>query len=115
MTLGDKISLTLDEIKTFLHIDHDAEDVILQRMLDAAANAAEQYLNHDFTRIDADTGETIEDPVPEDVELWILNRVARQYQRRGEGLRQENFEGHTQAWDAEEYRDLWPYRKLPGV
>ena len=105
MTLGDKISLTLDEIKTFLHIDHDAEDAILQRMLSAAASAAERYLNHDFG----------DDPVPEEVEIWIMNRVARQFQRRGEGLHHENFEGHTQIWDAEEYRDLCPYRKNPGV
>lgn len=105
MALKDKITLTLEEVKAFLHIDHDAEDVVLQRMLSAAANAAEQYLNHDFG----------DDPVPEEVEIWVLNRVARQFQRRGEGLHHESFEGHTQIWDAEEYRDLWPYRKLPGV
>lgn len=105
MALKDKITLTLEEVKAFLHIDHDAEDVILQRMLAGAVNAAERYLNHDFG----------EDPVPEDVELWLLNRIARAYSRRGEGLRQENFEGETRVWDPEEYRDLWPYRKNPGV
>lgn len=105
MALKDRMTLTLDEVKLFLHIDHDAEDVVLQRMLSAAANAAEQYLNHDFG----------DDPVPEEVEIWVLNRVARQFQRRGEGLHHESFEGHIQIWDAEEYRDLWPYRKLPGV
>ena len=41
MALKDKITLTLEEVKAFLHIDHDAEDAILQRMLSAAANAAE--------------------------------------------------------------------------
>lgn len=105
MALKDRMTLTLDEVKLFLHIDHDAEDVVLQRMLAGAANAAEQYLNHDFG----------DDPVPEEVEIWVLNRVARQFQRRGEGLHHESFEGHIQIWDAEEYRDLWPYRKLPGV
>lgn len=105
MALKDKMTVTLEEIKTFLYIDHDDEDVILQRMLAGAANTAEQYLNHDFG----------DKPVPEEVELWIINRVARQYKRRGEGLRQEGFEGETKTWDAEEYRDLWPYRKNPGV
>ncbi len=105
MALKDRITLALEEVKSFLHVDHDTEDIILQRMLTGAANAAEQYLNHDFG----------DDPVPEEVEIWILNRVARQFQRRGEGLHHESFEGHIQIWDAEEYRDLWPYRKLPGV
>ncbi len=105
MALKDRITLTVDEVKLFLHIDHDAEDIVLQRMLAGAANAAEQYLNHDFG----------DKPVPEEVELWIINRVARQYKRRGEGLRQEGFEGETKTWGAEEYRDLWPYRKNPGV
>ncbi len=105
MALKDKITLTLDEVKLFLHIDHDAEDVVLQRMLAGAANAAEQYLNHDFG----------DKPIPEEVEMWIINRVARQYKRRGEGLAHESFEGETKIWDPEEYRDLWPYRRNPGV
>ena len=79
MALKDKMTLTIEEVKLFLHIDHDAEDVVLQRMLSAAANAAERYLNHDFG----------DDPVPEEVEIWIMNRVARQFQRRGEGLHHE--------------------------
>ncbi len=96
-------SLTVEALKEFLPAGHDPSDFVLEKILAAATQSAENHLNHDFNG----------DPCPPDVELWILGRSARLYERRIEGLSSEGMSGLNISYGPEEFSALWPYRKLP--
>ena len=106
----DRLTVTLDEAKTWLRIDDDADDALLVALIDAAKEAADAYLNNPFT--DAE-GNPL--PIPAAVKVWVLERVARLYERRAEAIASESVSGAGNvAWGPEEYALLWPYRKVPG-
>lgn len=106
----DRLNIDLAEVKAFLHIDGDNEDVVLQTLVDAAKEAADQFLNNPFT----DKGGNPQ-PIPAPVKLWVLKRVARSYERRAEGVVSQRDEVGAVQWGPEEYAELWPYRRNPGL
>lgn len=107
MSLKENITITAEDAKNFLRVDHDEDDGLIQKMIDGAANTAEKFLNRDF---DDD-----EDGVPDDIELWIMMRVARNYERRMEGLKAEGLSHQRTDWGEEDFSGLIPYRKTPGT
>lgn len=106
----DRLTLTLNEVKGWLRVDDTADDALLLALVDAAKEAADAYLDNPFT--DAD-GNPL--PIPAAVRVWVLERVARLYQQRVEGLASESLSGvGGVTYGPEDYALLWPYRKFPG-
>lgn len=115
MALRDRIQWDLDEVKKYLRVDHDADDALIARLVVAVINKAEGYIQTDFTEVDAD-GNTIENPVPDDVWMWVLSQVSRRYERRSAGISQERSAGGAStSWGPEEFEDLQQYRKYPWL
>lgn len=110
--------ITLTEAKSYLRVDHDSDDVLIQTLIEAAQEQAEQFLGHDFTETDADTGEVTQLPIPATVKLACLRMVAAFYESRADGVASEKLGDHALTlgqipWDVQ--RMLWPYRKNPGL
>ncbi|CDM23862.1 hypothetical protein BN940_06976 [Castellaniella defragrans 65Phen] len=87
---------TLQQAKDHLRVDGDDEDTLIGSMIDAATQAALDYLNLD----------AIPDPVPAPVEAAILLQVGDLYANREAG-------GDKQYFTNETYRRLLdPYREM---
>jgi uncharacterized phage protein (predicted DNA packaging) len=111
----DRLSLDPEDVKTYLRVDHDADDDIIEMLVDSAKEHADEFLNNEFTHEDED-GEEVEDDIPAPIKMWVLKRVARNYERRSEGLSSAGGRGSDSAnWGDEEYTELMRYRLLPGV
>lgn len=55
-------------------------------------------------------------PIPMPIKTWCLQRVARAYQRRTEGLEAEALTGlGSTTWGGDDYSLLGPYRQLVGL
>ncbi|MCS6622778.1 head-tail connector protein [Roseibacterium beibuensis] len=62
--------VSLTEAKLFLRVEHDAEDALIQTLIDAAA-----------ARIEGDVGLTLESTSPAPLRLAVLMLVLRAYER----------------------------------
>lgn len=87
MSLNDKITLTTEEIKSHLRIEHDLENTDLERLKQIACNRVDQYMGYDFTTVNKE-GETLLIPyvVPEEMKQAILMLIAHYYEHRGDGF-----------------------------
>ena len=108
MSLKDNITLTLEEVKNFLKVENDEDNDLIQRLVNGAASKAEEVTNRDFSK------EGDEDDL-DAIEVWIMQRVARVYQRRIEGLSSEGVLGVSTNYGKEELNDLMLYREEPGT
>jgi Phage gp6-like head-tail connector protein len=100
----------LEIIKQHLRLSHNAEDGVLMVKFAAAKEAADNYMQNDFLNDDL-TLKTIPSVVGE----WLLERIARGYEHRIEGLKNESISGvGSQEWSSEEFIKLEPYRVNPG-
>jgi Phage gp6-like head-tail connector protein len=107
VTAADELEL----VKTHLRIDHTDEDVLLEQFIASAKARADTYLNNPF----ADgSGAPLAIPIP--VAQWVLERVARSYERRAEGLTSVGIGGLSgnTVWGEDEYGLLEQYRLIPG-
>lgn len=87
---------TLQQAKDHLRVDGDDEDTLIESMIDAATQAALDYLNLD----------ELPDPTPAPVEAAILLKVGDLYANREAG-------GDKQYFVNETYRRLLdPYREM---
>ncbi len=123
--ISERLELTLKEVRAFLREGEviplepesgdeenvQPEDVILEALIDAAKEAADDYCNNPF--VDKDGNEL---PIPARIKLWCLKWVARQYENRPSGLVQEQISGlGALTWGSVDYTDLMPYRRIPGL
>lgn len=99
--------LTLPEVKAHLRVDHDAEDVLISGMIDAAEDYVSRYLERPLPWEDED-GRPV--PVPASVKAAILLIVGDLYANR-EG----RFVGTTQTDNPAVQMLLGPYRLGMGV
>jgi hypothetical protein len=107
--IKERIDLDLDTVKSYLFIDTDHEDAVLEILLKSALEVADQYCNNDFI----EHGREL--PIPEDIRLWVLQRISRDYHRRSEGKSQEQTSGlGSTTWGEQEFEALQPYRINPG-
>lgn len=107
--IRERLDLDLDTVKAYLFIDTKHEDTVLEILLNSALEVADQYCNNPFI----ENGREL--PIPEDVKLWVLQRISRDYHRRSEGKSQEQTSGlGSTTWGEEEFKALHPYRKYPG-
>lgn len=76
-------NLNVIELKKYLRLDEfDAsEDSILALFLDVAIGEAQAFLGTDFSTTDEE-GETITNPAPKEVVLWLQIRVGQLYEQR---------------------------------
>ena len=66
--------ITLEQAKLHLRVDHDAEDALIQSLIDASIAAVADYLETDVTTLTAD--------MPTPVEAAVLLQVADLYENR---------------------------------
>lgn len=84
----ERLTLTVDEAKLYLRVDHDDEDALLEELITSAKAAADQFLNNPFTAPDGSPG-----PIPEVIKTWVMRRVSMLYEHRQEGLRGDMVQG----------------------
>lgn len=94
--------VTLDEAKTHLRIDHDAEDELIGTYLAAATQSAADFIHRPIPWTDGE-GAPVEVPAP--VKAAILLILGDLYAHR-EG----RFVGTTPADNPAVQMLLWPYR-----
>lgn len=94
--------VTLDDAMMYLRVTHDVEDASIQDMIDAATDAAADYLNLTTSELTA--------AMPAPVKAAILLQVADLYENRE---RQASGEGATAYYQNRTYeRLLNPYRVM---
>jgi uncharacterized phage protein (predicted DNA packaging) len=112
-----QLVITLEEMKKYLRIDHNADDDLLTLLIETAKEQAEAFLNHDFTEIDSE-GVVRQMTIPFSVKLACMRMVNSWYDYRDEVTETSNLGGASRnigevPWDAA--RMLWPLRKLVGT
>jgi len=105
VALKDNITITLEELKNYLKVEHTEDDNLISSLLESACEDAENYMGQDFE------GET----VPKTVEKWIMKRVAKDYEFRTEGMEKQRLGDESIEVEREDYSDITPYRILPGL
>jgi uncharacterized phage protein (predicted DNA packaging) len=107
----DRLIVTLVEMKNYLRVSHEEDDEYIADLINAAKEDADNYLNNPF---EDSEGEELD--IPATVKRWVMARVARQYERRVEGLSSESISGlNSIAWGKEEYSAIQQYRINPGL
>lgn len=115
----DRLALTLEEVKAYLRIDADDEDALLEELAEAAKASADAFLNNPFTDSDG-----VDEPIPDDVKLWVLRRVAFLYEQRVENVRADVLTGVgtvdygraiSDRGGSLDYALIRPYRLNPGL
>lgn len=84
----ERLTITVQEAKLFLRVDHDDEDALLEELITSAKAAADQFLNNPFLAADGSPG-----PIPAVIKTWCLRRVSMLYEHRQEGLRGDVVQG----------------------
>lgn len=100
----DRSLITLALAKAHSRITTNAEDGILQILLDAAKSDADAYMGNDFLDEDGVT----ELPIPPYVERWILKEFDRDFQNRPNGITKESLQGAFNGI-------MWADRDLKGL
>jgi len=107
----DRLIITLTEMKNYLRVSHEEDDEYIADLINAAKEDADNYLNNPF---EDSEGEELD--IPMTVKRWVMARVARQYERRVEGVSSESISGlNSIAWGKEEYSGIQQYRINPGL
>lgn len=108
--IKDRLELTIDEVKDWIP-DDDIKDSVVETLMDSAKESADNFCNNSFEDDDG-----YEESIPAAIKIWCLKRIARDYERRIEGLNSEQIAGlGAHMYGENEYEELWPYRRLPGV
>lgn len=117
--VADRLELGLDEMKRYLGEADNLHDEDIQDAVDAAKSDADAFLCNPFVQtVTADDGSvtTIPLPIPATVHRWVKRRAARYVDRRVEGITIEAVGSvGSVRWGPNEYAELWPYRKNPGL
>ena len=77
-----EINLTIEELKSYLRVEHDAEDKIIKKFLASAINELDNHLNNDFSDYEEQ---------PPELEIWVMNRVATYYENRQGNVPEPDF------------------------
>lgn len=114
----DRLTVTVEDAKHFLRVDGSEDDQLIMELVDSAKASADAFLNNPFTD---STGADL--PIPDDVRLWVLRRVAFAYENRVESLVIDNvagvgsaeYGGRLQQATTLDYSLIRPYRLNPGL
>jgi hypothetical protein len=110
--VAERCEILLSDAKTFLRVVHDAEDALINGLIDSALQLADEYLNNPFT--DA-TGAA--KPIPATVRQWCCTMIADGYANRTNRLHSETVSGvgGTEFWADVNYSLIEKYRLNPGL
>jgi hypothetical protein len=120
LALKDRVQITNVQARQYLRVDDEAEDVLIEPMIDAALEEVEGVLNHDFTHQD-ELGATVEDPVPGKVTIAALRMLGSLYEWRDfeTGAEKVGDETRTRRKPEEEREALrgylWQHHKIAGL
>lgn len=114
----DRLTVTLADAKAYLRVEISEDDALISSLITAAKASADAFLNNPFTD---STGADL--PIPDDVRLWVLRRVAFAYENRVESLVIDNvagvgsaeYGGRLQQATTLDYSIIRPYRLNPGL
>jgi hypothetical protein len=111
-TVRDNLSISRDEVKTYLRIasDQTEDDAWIDDAIVAAKEAADAICQNENW--------TSASKIPKQVKLWCLKYIAYNYERRDLQRRRVALTGLASSeWDFEvpDDRDLLPYRSNPGL
>ena len=115
----DRLNVTLEDAKTYLRVDADDEDTLIESLIGEAKASADAFLNNPFT----DSAGANED-IPADVKAWVLRRVAFMYEQRVENVRADSVTGVgtidygraiSDQGGSLDYAMIRPYRLNPGL
>lgn len=106
----DRLDLTVSDVKDYLKVSGNAEDSVIEILLESAKEAADEYLNNPFT---ASSGEDL--PIPNAVSLWCLQWCGRNYTRRSLGITSEDVDDLGQIdWGDPDHKPIVRFRIVPG-
>lgn len=108
----DRSTTDLPQIKKWLGVNTDRHDEILEEVLQAAKEHADDHLNNPFRK------NGVNQAIPKRVELWIKKFCARAYNHPTLGIKQTQVvnsgtELISAVWH-ELYQDLMGRRRVPG-
>lgn len=115
----DRLTLDPVEVKAYLRVEHDEEDALLEELVKGAKASADAFLNNPFQ--DASGAD---EPIPDDIKLWVLRRVAFLYEQRVENVRADVLSGVgtvdygraiSDRGGSLDYALIRPYRLNPGL
>lgn len=114
----DRLNVTLEEAKTYLRVDADDEDTLIESLIGEAKTSADAFLNNPFT----DSSGANED-IPADIKSWVLRRVSFLYENRVENLvidtvanvGSADYGGRRAQASSLDYALIRPYRLNPGL
>ena len=111
--VSDRLDLSTEDksetevLRDYLRSD-PADDMIVELIYEAVKKKADSYMKNDFTD---DDGNELE--IPADIKLWVMQMVARKYNRRANGTANESEEGiGSITWSKEEMMELNKYRTM---
>lgn len=97
----------IEVFRDYLRSD-PADDYIVEIIYEAVKKKADSYMKNNF---EDDDGNKLE--IPADVKLWVMQMVARKYNRRANGTTSESEEGiGSITWSEEEMMELNKYRTM---
>lgn len=109
------LTLTIAELRDYLRINGTEDDVLLATLLDAAKAEADDYCNNDFGYPANDDG-GYSGAIPANVKLWVMQRVARNYENRPNGLTASSLTGlGSVSWGPVDWTLLERLRLSPGL
>lgn len=76
------LTVTVEKIKSFLKLETDADNGLIEDMILEAAAEARNFLNTDFYTF-GPAGELLPQTAPPEVNGWIRNRVCEKYEAEG--------------------------------
>lgn len=111
--IQDRSTVTVEELRKWAGVNTTFFDDRLERILRGVKAKADGYCNNPFTR------GSVELPIPDDVETWILQQATRVF-NMPEGLvtYQSESNSHTVRRETDyqlTYADLQPYRKIHRI
>lgn len=97
--------LTLDQIKNWLKIENDLENLLLIDLKEVAIHEAFNFMQNDFSEV-GESGELVNIPIPFNVKTACFMIIAYLYENRGE---------IQTALPLNSMRLLTPYKRVVGL
>lgn len=102
---GQDSYITLQEIKDWLKIEHNLDDILLSNLRAVAVVEAYNFMQNDFEE-ENDLGELVILPIPFVIKIACLMSIAYLYENRG---------NEETSLPLNSIRLLMPYKKLVGL
>lgn len=103
------LDLTVDEMKNYLRINNDEDELLLLDLIESAKEEIGVYINRDYKTL-----EGIQLPIPTRLKTVAMQIVAIRYENRTT-IRHGNMSSSVAEMIKEELQSLSSYRRTPGL